>query len=137
MKMEKISITRITPEQLGYKDRGIVKWLGMMLSDHSEALKKEKVNNQLLEVEPKKEMAEEEIAQVLYQAFVMNSPVAIQANVIRRDGNYYKDLECKVSSYVENQIHLYLKDGRVTSCTLEQIRNVEMMDSMDWYNKRK
>lgn len=136
MKMEQISITRITPEQFGYKDRGIVKWLGMMLSDHSEALKKEEVNNQLLEVKTKREMAEEEIAQVLYQAFITDSPIFIQANVMR-DGNYYKDLECKIAGYVENQIHLYLKDGRVTSCTLEQIRNVEMMDSMDWYDKRK
>lgn len=136
MKMEQISITRITPEQFGYKDRGIVKWLGMMLSDHSEALKKEEVNNQLLEVKTKKEMTEEEIAQVLYQAFITDSPVLIQANVMR-DGNYYKDLKCKIAGYVENQIHLYLKDGRVTSCTLEQIRNVEMMDSMDWYDKRK
>ncbi|GIN59816.1 hypothetical protein J8TS2_41350 [Lederbergia ruris] len=134
--MEQISITRITPEQFGYKDRGIVKWLGMMLSDHSEALKKEEVNNQLLEVKTKKEMTEEEIAQVLYQAFITDSPVLIQANVMR-DGNYYKDLKCKIAGYVENQIHLYLKDGRVTSCTLEQIRNVEMMDSMDWYDKRK
>ncbi len=105
--MEQISITRITPEQFGYKDRGIVKWLGMMLSDHSEALKKEEVNNQLLEVKTKKEMTEEEIAQVLYQAFITDSPVLIQANVMR-DGNYYKDLKCKIAGYVENQIHLYL-----------------------------
>lgn len=134
--MEKISITRITPEQFGYKDRGIVKWLGMMLSDHSEALKKEEMTNQLIEIEAKEKMTEEEIAAVLYKAFVTDSPVLIQANVMK-NGNYYKDLECKISGYVENQICFILKDKRFTSCTLEEIRHVEYMDSMDWYDKRK
>lgn len=105
MKMETMSITRVTPEQLGYKDRGIVKWLGMMLSDHSEALKKEKIKKQLIEVEAKEEMSEEEIAEVLYKAFVSDSSVLIQANVMR-NGNYYRDLQCKISGYVENQ-HAY------------------------------
>lgn len=134
--MEKTTITRVTPEQLGYKDRGIVKWLGMMLSDHTEALKKEEMNNQLIEVEAKEEMTEEEIAKVLYKAFVTDSPVSIQANVMH-NGNYYRDLQCKVSGYVEEQIYLLLKDGRVTNCTIEQIRNVGSMNPIDWYDKRK
>ncbi|GAA0339389.1 hypothetical protein ACFQ4Z_08125 [Oceanobacillus oncorhynchi subsp. oncorhynchi] len=134
--MEKISITRVTPEQFGYKDRGIMKWLGMMLSDHSEALKKEEMNDHLIEVKAKEEMTEEAIANVLNQAFVTNSPVLIQANVMR-NGNYYKDLECKVSGYGEGQIHLFLKDGRVTNCSIEEIRNVEFMNTLDWYDKRK
>ncbi|MCT1905321.1 hypothetical protein [Oceanobacillus sojae] len=134
--MEQISITHFTPEKIGYKDRGIMKWLGMMLSDHSEALKKEEVDDQLIQVKEKEKMGEEEIASVLYQAFVTDSPVLIQANVIR-NGNYYKDLECKISGYVENRIYLFLKDGRAISCTLEEIRNVEMMNLLDWRKKRK
>ncbi|GEN89158.1 hypothetical protein MKY30_18960 [Oceanobacillus sp. FSL W8-0428] len=134
--MEQISITRFTPEKIGYRDRGIMKWLGMMLSDHSEALKKEEIDDQLIEVKAKEKMDEEEIAGVLYQAFVTDSPVCIQANVIR-NGNYYKDLECKISGYVDNRIYLFLKDGRATSCTLEEIRNVEMMNMLDWYRKRR
>ncbi|WP_152654516.1 hypothetical protein [Oceanobacillus sp. CFH 90083] len=133
--MEKISITRITPEQFGYKDRGIVKWLGMMLSDHSEALKKEEMNDQLIDIEAKEEMTEAEIAMVLYKAFVTGSPILIQANVMR-NGNYYKDVACKVSGYVENRIYFILKDERFTNCTLEEIRNVEWMNIMDWYDKR-
>ncbi len=135
--VEEISIIRITPEQIGYKDRGIMKWMGLMLSDHNDALKREAEDGQLIEVKPKREMSEEEISQVLYRAFATNSPVAIQANALRKDGNYYKDVQCMVTGYADNQIHLTLKDGRVRSCTLEQIRNVEMMDSADWYDKRK
>lgn len=126
------SVTRVTPDQLGYKDRGIVKWFGMMLSDHSEALKKEKRNSQLIDVPAKEEMTEEEISKVLCKAFVSEYPVLVQANVLR-NGNYYKDLECKVVGYAGNKICLYLKDGRTTSCTYEQIRNIEFMNSLDWY----
>lgn len=122
----KQSITFVTPEQFGYKDRGIVKWLGMMLSDHSEALKKEAMNSRLTEVEAKEEMTEKQIASILYKAFVTDSPVLIQANMMQ-NGNYYSDLECKISGCVENQIYFILKDGRVTSCTLEEIRNVEFI----------
>lgn len=131
MRMERIPITRLTPEQLGYKDRGIVKWLGMMLSDHSEALKKEKMKNQLIEIEAKEEMTEVEIANVLYKAFVTGTPVLIQANVMR-NGNYYKDLECKISGYKENQIYLLLNDGRTANCTIKEIRNVAFMNTRDW-----
>lgn len=130
------SITRATPDQLGYKDRGIVKWFGMMLSDHSEALKKEKANNQMLAVEEKEEMTGIEISQVLYNAFINDYPILIQANVMK-NGNYYQDLECKVIGYTENQICFVLKDGRSTSCTLDEIRNLEIMHTLDWYEKRK
>ncbi len=135
--MEEVNIIRITPEQFGYKDRGIMKWIGLMLSDHTEALKKEAEDSQKIEVKPKEEMSEKEISQVLYRAFTNKLPVAIQANALRKDGNYYKDVQCMVTGYADNQIHLYLKDGRTTSCTLEQIRNVEMIDPLDWYDKRK
>lgn len=129
------TIKEATPDQLGYKDRGIVKWLGMMLSDHSEALKKEELNNQLLDIAPKEWMTEEDISYVLYQAFKGDLPIFIQANVLH-DGKYFKDLECKVVGYLENEICLVLKDGRRTRCTFNQIRNVAFMNPLEWYDKR-
>ncbi|WP_269411386.1 hypothetical protein [Lentibacillus daqui] len=42
-----------------------------------------------------------------------SSPLVIQANVVR-NGNYYRDLQFKVSGYVENQVCLYfLKEGAI------------------------
>ncbi len=58
------------------------------MSDHSEALKKEKINNQPIKIEAKEEMTEEEIAKVLYKAFISDFPISIQANVMP-NGNYY------------------------------------------------
>ena len=132
--MEEYSITRFTPEMFGYTDRGILKWQGMILADQTDALKK--MDAEIAEIEGKEEMSEVEISTVLHRAFVMRYPIAIQANIIR-NGSYYKDLICKVAGYGGNKIHLQLIDGRKTSCSLEEIRNVEMLDPLDWYGKRK
>ncbi|MEK4303641.1 hypothetical protein [Oceanobacillus sp. FSL K6-0251] len=130
--MENVAITYVTPEMYGYKDRGVLKWQGMILADHTDALKKEL--NGYEEVKPKEEMTEDAISEVLNKAFINSYPVLIQANVMQ-NGLYYKDLQCKVDGYAEGQIHLKLKDGRTTCCILEEIRNVEMMNPLDWYDK--
>ncbi len=132
--MENYTITHFTPESIGYKDRGILKWQGMILADQTDALKR--IDNEIEEVEGKEEMSEVEISQVLHRAFVMRYPIAIQANIIR-NGSFYKDVICKVTGYGGNKINLQLIDGRLTSCSLYEIRNIEILDSLDWYNKRK
>lgn len=132
--MSDYAITRFTPEMFGYIDRGILKWQGMMLSDHTEALKKMK--NEVSVIAGKDEMNAIEISRVLHRAYATNSPVAIQANILR-NGSFYKDVICKVAGYGGNRIHLNLKDGRTISCSLEEIRNIELLNPLDWYDKRK
>ncbi|CEI81326.1 hypothetical protein BN997_01144 [Oceanobacillus oncorhynchi] len=132
--MEGYNITRVTPDQLGYKDRGILKWQGMMLSDHTDAMKN--IEDEFEIIEGKEEMSEMEISQMLHRAFINDVPIAIQANAMR-NGSYYKDVLCKIAGYGNGRIFLNVIDGRKTSCTIEQIRNVEMMNPLDWYDKRK
>ncbi len=132
--MEEFAITRFTPEQIGYRDRGILKWQGMILADQTDALKK--MENEISVIEGKEEMSEVEISQVLHRAFINDYPIAIQANIIR-NGSFYKDVVCKVAGYGGNKIHLQLIDGRKTRCSLEEIRNIEMLDPLEWYNKLK
>lgn len=131
-----LPIIRVSPDQLGYKDRGVMKWLGMMLSDHSEALKKEKRANNFIEPKQKEGLSMSEIGKLLYQAYVTHLPIRIQANVLR-NGNYYPDLECKITGYVEDKIYFLLKDGRSVYCTLEQVRHVEIMDILEWHDKKR
>lgn len=70
------------------------------------------------------------IAEVLNKAFINSHSVLIQANIMQ-NGLYYKDLQCKLDGYAEGQIHLKLKDGRTTCCTLKEIRNIEIMNPLD------
>ncbi|WP_193064926.1 hypothetical protein [Oceanobacillus oncorhynchi] len=132
--MEQVNITYVTPEMYGYKDRGILKWQGMILADQKDAMKIMKDEFEIIEA--KEEMSEEEISKVLHKAYTMDCPIAIQANAMR-NGSYYKDVLCKIAGYGNGRIFLNVIDGRKTSCTIDQIRNVEFMDTLDWYDKRK
>ncbi len=131
--MDEYIITRFTPEMFGYKDRGILKWQGMILADQTDALKR--IDSEITEIEGKEEMSEIEISKMLHHAYVTDSPLLIQANIIR-NGSYYKDVECQVVGCNGGRIFLRLKDGRKTSCMLDEIRNVELMDTLTWYDKK-
>lgn len=124
---------RMTPDQLGYKDRGKMKWLGLMLSDHTEALNK--MNDKEYEVKAKPKQTLAEIGEILSKAYHMKRAVAIQANILQ-NGSYFKDVPCLVAGVAAEKIYLLLKDGRMVDTTLEDIRHIEFLDSRDWYEKR-
>lgn len=126
----------LSPDRLGYKDRGLMKWQGLMLSDHNEALKKAKQDQKALEVAFKPEMTVEEISQVLYKAFLIKKPVLIHPSILK-NGHLYPDVKCMIKNYKEQTIYLQILDKRETTCKLDQIRNVEFMNVAEWYNKKK
>lgn len=128
-------IIRMTPDQLGYKDRGKMKWLGLMLSDHSETLKTmvEEEASKDIKAKPKQSLAE--IGERLAKAYQTKNPIIIQANILQ-NGSYFKDVPCLVSGFFEEKIYLLLKDGRMVDTTLEDIRNVEFLDSDIWFQKK-
>lgn len=128
-------VIRRTPDQLGYKDRGKMKWLGLMLSDHSEALNQLSKNDYATEVAAKPRQSLAEIGELLAEAYQQQKPVAIQANILR-NGSYFKDVPCLVSGMFEEKIYLLLKDGRMVDTTLEDIRNIEFIDPRIWFEKK-
>lgn len=123
-------ITRATPDELGYQDRGVVKWFGMMLSDHSEALKKEK-NNKSEGIKPKEKMDIINISKVIYQAYTTGYPVIIQANILE-NGHYFKDIKCKIKGCSDNKICLVLQNNQIKYCKLDEIRNIELSTEYHW-----
>lgn len=130
----KKKIIRLTPDQLGYKDRGKMKWLGLMLSDHTEALSKMAKEELSKEVKAKPQQSLIEISEILGHAYHTGTLVLIQANILQ-NGSYFKDVPCMVSGTFEERIYLLLKDGRLVNTTLEDIRHVELMDAIDWQEK--
>ncbi|GEQ33614.1 hypothetical protein B795N_14960 [Marinilactibacillus psychrotolerans] len=126
----------LNPDKMGYKDRGKMKWQGLILTHQTEAYKKLEQEYASMEVKQKEEMSQEEISEVLYEAFITRSPVAIQASVLR-DGNYYPDVICMVVGHLGEKIILQLKDDRIKRVSIDLMRNVEMFDKLSWHNKRK
>lgn len=132
--MEKKIIYK-TPDELGYVDRGKMKWQGLILSAQTEMHKEYHESERKKEnITAKPKMEEYEITQVLQLSYLNNTPVNIQASVLR-DGKYYPDVNCIVEGYRDEDIYLRLKDGRVRTCKIEEIRNVEFADIVEWYEK--
>src|SRR5699024_12670148 len=127
--MEK-KIIRLTPDQLGYKDRGKMKWLGLMLSDHTELLSKMEKKEQLKDVTAKPKQSRLEISEILGQAYHTGNHGLIQANILQ-NGAYLKDVPCMVSRTFEDRIYLLLNNGRLVDTTLGASGHIEFMKRMD------
>lgn len=105
-----------------YRDRGIVKWQGFHLSDHTAALKKQaKQEAQRYPAKPHQSLAE--ISRRLNQAFANHLTVSIQMGTRDANGQYQPDLVGKVRGYQDELI--YLDQHEVV---MENIRHVAFID---------
>ncbi|AMV60640.1 DNA-directed RNA polymerase beta subunit [Pediococcus damnosus] len=115
-----------------YHDRGMLKWGGFFLSDHTSAIKKMKQ----AEV-PEKQLPEqslEKISQRLQQAWINKHFIHIQLKSLL-DGEKVDSLTGTVSGYYEEEIILADSEGELQAVKLEDIRNVhEQTGSVDWKN---
>lgn len=116
-------VIRRTPDQLGYQDRGKMKWQGLILSDMNELLKKHKESEKKKYPVAKEKMDLVEITEILQKAYLSKKLVKIQANILK-DGQYYPDLICSVLGYEGDKIYLQLRDQRIRTCHVEEIRNI-------------
>ncbi|GAB2324461.1 hypothetical protein IRB23M11_20830 [Alkalibacterium sp. m-11] len=125
----------LSPDRLGYKDRGIMKWQGMILSDHTSALKELHKEYEQSIAAGKEQMTTEEVSEALYKAYRLRKPVAIQANVLK-EGHFYPDVKCIVKGYDRDNIYLQLKDSQLKKVNIYLIRHVEYMNPAEWYVKK-
>ena len=77
-------------EYNGYSDRGMMKWGGFVLSEHSQ-LNEEEEKRRNRDYPPKPMMTEEEIQAVLFSAIQKNKPVSIQTTKIDKNGRHSPD----------------------------------------------
>ena len=128
-------VISLTPDQLGYKDRGKMKWQGLMLSDHTDALKKNHIFSDAPEVIGKQKMTQFEIAEKIQVAFINKRPIKLQKdNLI--NGQYEPLVECMVYGYFDDKIYFSLNNGDKVYLELEKIRYVEYMDPAEWFQKK-
>lgn len=125
-----------TPDELGYEDRGKLKWMGMMLSDHTEALKQLKKSDTTLQkqtVKPQQSMSD--ISKFLYESFIYQKPILVQANIIQ-DGHHYQTMAAIAMGQKDAYVYLKQIDGQESKCQVEAIRHIEWMDPAEWYRKQ-
>lgn len=105
-----------------YQDRGMKKWSGFFLSDHS--LKINQDNRKRATVYSKKtEMSEAEISKILLQSFSNHYPVSIHLKNLDEDCRFAEDIKGFVEGYSnENMVTI---SG--TAVHLDDINHIELI----------
>lgn len=109
-----------------YEDRGIKKWTGFFLSEHTAQIAKEKERSS--RIYPKKrQMTENEIGQIFEFAFKNNRQVVVQLEMTDSDGKYFED----TIGFIKGFDDLGYMIGE-TKVHYDEIRNVELFDFKKW-----
>lgn len=103
-----------------YQDRGVVKWQGFYLSDHTAALKKQ-AKQEAKKYPARAQQSMEEISQVLSEAYANGQTVNVQLNNRNLNGEFLPDLVGKVIGYEDEMVYLEGQQG----FEIGDVRNVE------------
>lgn len=124
-------IVRLTPDQMSYQDRGKMKWQGLILSDHTEALKKSNFDQQNRDAVPKSQLSLKDIGEKLAYAYHKKLPICLQMNTLI-NGTSIQEHYCLVAGNDENEIYFSCKNGKIFKTSLENIRYLELIDPVVW-----
>lgn len=124
----------LSPDAMGYKDRGKMKWMGMMLSDHSEALQRQKKETLSKNITPKEKQTLEHISNQLLTSFTQKKPLSLQQDIIK-GGQFLPDVTGFVVGFHVSDIFIKQRDHSIQSISIETIRHVDWINSAVWYEK--
>lgn len=123
--------TIINPNTSGYIDRKMAKWQGLILSEHAEILKEEKINNRKVNIEKEKQSVET-IYRLIDRSFSQKVMVTIQLDCLF-NGNYQDDIIGVVFGYHENNIYVQTVDTEIVVCEIDLIRNISEIKVKKWF----
>lgn len=121
----------INPNTSGYVDRKMAKWQGLILSEHTEILKEEKINNRKVNIEKEKQSVET-IYGLIDHSFSQKIMVTIQLDCLF-NGNYQDDIIGVVFGYYENNIYVQTVDTEIVVCEIDLIGNIEVSKVKKWF----
>lgn len=104
-----------------YQDRGMLKWQGFFLSDHTSALNKESEEKKPL---GRPKQSETEISEHLIQAWQSKRQVTIQLEEVD-DDQVPQEVSGKIAGYHENEIVVQSLDSeKNVMVLLDSVRNI-------------
>ncbi len=109
-----------------YHDRGMMKWMGFYLSDHTAHVDSETAQRNTT-IPVREQMSFDEISAVISEAVLKNKHVNVQANQSDLEHRFSDDIIGPVSGY--DQRLLYVKD---TCIAFEDIRHIKLVDTQSW-----
>ena len=107
-----------------YVDRGMIKWQGFYLSDHTSALNKEKrLNQKVLDQNVKPEMDFNEVSKIINKAIIKKERVEITPNKRDFDGIYAQAISGFITGYQNDEICI----AEETFIKIIDIRNIKII----------
>lgn len=126
MRLDRIDDEKLVEQffQRDYHDRGMLKWAGFFLSDHTSALKKMFANEIPEDLQEKQD--EKEVSLLLAQAWHYKKMVHVQLNQFQH-GELVESETGRVLGVDDDQIILQINDDHYMKLELDEIRNVEIL----------
>lgn len=115
---------------MDYQDRGMQKWAGFYLAEHSQQIEQKAAKK---EIKRRTEQTAEEVSQHLFDLWKQKTPGIIQLNQVVED--QYQEYFCYVVGFSEDEILLESMDGQVAAVPQMLIRHVDKVKHQKWYKE--
>lgn len=107
-----------------YHDRGMLKWAGYFLSDHTSALKQNKKDERPEKLQTKQPV--DEVSRLLADAWQHHRPVHLQLNQLQ-ESKIVESITGLVVGFYDNVIGIQISDEKINQIELAEIRNVTLI----------
>ena len=109
-----------------YRDRGMLKWGGFFLSEHT-AVQDEYEEEKQQSQPQKPQMEPAEIHAILQKAVQKNKKIAVQLDIVDSEGRYLADVVGMVKG--ADSLGLVIGEQKVA---FEEIRHIEFFEDKKW-----
>lgn len=109
-----------------YDDRGMVKWAGFYLSEHTDLMNKDD-KKRLTSPSQKPQMELDEINKIMEEARLKDKSVCIQMEARDLNGNYFPDVIGKIKGF--DELGIYIEETKIG---YYEIRNVNFIYQKKW-----
>ncbi|MGM0341644.1 hypothetical protein [Enterococcus sp. AZ007] len=113
-----------------YDDRGMAKWMGFYLSEHTTEMEKDNTIRKTVYYR-KEKMSELKISQILDTAFKYHYSVNIQLGELNTEGFAFEDIVGVVEGYNGNKLYLSVESG-IRIVLLDSISNISLVTHTKW-----
>ncbi|WP_314060367.1 hypothetical protein [uncultured Vagococcus sp.] len=109
-----------------YHDRGMKKWAGFYLSEHTAIMEKLKLTEIQL-IPQKEQQSPEVISQFLETAILKGLGVSVQKEEVDQEGHYSPDITGKISGH--DSLGVYIGKQKIP---YDNIRHIDFDDDKKW-----
>lgn len=114
-----------------YDDRGMIKWMGFYLSEHTAEMEKEAIVRNKVWVR-KESMSDIEIGNTLNKAFQDSQAVTIQLSELDGEGSAFEDIVGSIEGFDENTLYISNLENGIQLVPMDSINHIEITEQSKW-----